>query len=257
MENKKRASREREQYNQGLQRDLYNKIWVSNTYSNELKNKKLKVHLVYGHQKTVLEIGTSAWRKWLEAFEIYPTHLDCINISENELEGDRKYSETTNNKPVFQLMDAHELQFMSESFDMVFGSSILHHLELIQSLKEIHRVLKPNGRIVFSEPLDTNPVGKLIRSLTPKARTVDEKPFRFKELSILKSFFDISVDTYECFSVPLGILSRIIFKQPQNPITYFAYKFDRTICSVCPPVKWYYRGMTIYGKKYITSGIGY
>ena len=248
MKYKERASREREQYNQGLQRERYTKVWFPCIYSKELKLNNLEKHLSYGHGKTVLEIGSSAWKKWLEPLKIYPAHLDCINISEKELQRGRKNSESTNIKPVFHLMDAHDLLFEDERFDVVYGSMILHHLELTQALRELHRVLKPNGIMAFAEPLDTNPIGKLVRYLTPKARTVDEQPFRFKELSTLKRFFDISVDTYEFVSVPFGILSGLIFKQPRNPITYTAYKLDRTICLVCPPVKWFYRRMTIYGK---------
>jgi SAM-dependent methyltransferase len=39
----------------------------------------------------------------------------------------------------------------------VYGSSILHHLELDPALGEIRRVLKPGGRLVFAEPNMLNP----------------------------------------------------------------------------------------------------
>ncbi|HQV00102.1 MAG TPA: class I SAM-dependent methyltransferase, partial [Bacteroidia bacterium] len=41
--------------------------------------------------------------------------------------------------------------------DVVFGSSVLHHLEFEASLNEIYRVLKPGGRMVFAEPNMLNP----------------------------------------------------------------------------------------------------
>ena len=46
-------------------------------------------------------------------------------------------------------MDANKLQFPDNSFDVVFGSSILHHLDINQTLDEITRVLKPNGKLVI------------------------------------------------------------------------------------------------------------
>lgn len=57
----------------------------------------------------------------------------------------------------FQKADAHQLQFLDGAFDVVFGSSILHHLDLGQALAEIHRVLKLGGRMVFAEPNMLNP----------------------------------------------------------------------------------------------------
>jgi ubiquinone/menaquinone biosynthesis C-methylase UbiE len=53
--------------------------------------------------------------------------------------------------------DAMDMKFESESFDVVFGSSILHHLEMDTAMKEIYRVLKPNGRMIFAEPNMLNP----------------------------------------------------------------------------------------------------
>lgn len=80
-------------------------------------------------------------------------------------------------------MDAHYLSLPDNSFDIVVGNGILHHLEdLNQVMHEIYRVLKPNGIAVFTEPLGMNPLLKIYRKLTPKYRTKDEKPFTEKEL---------------------------------------------------------------------------
>ncbi|HMR45159.1 MAG TPA: class I SAM-dependent methyltransferase [Bacteroidia bacterium] len=57
----------------------------------------------------------------------------------------------------FVLADAMKLQFDTNTFDVVFGSSVLHHLEFERSLNEILRVLKPGGRMVFAEPNMINP----------------------------------------------------------------------------------------------------
>jgi SAM-dependent methyltransferase len=56
------------------------------------------------------------------------------------------------------------LPFASESFDGVLCLNALHHLPSYRAaLSEIHRVLKPNGRAVFSEPGTAHAVQPLSR----------------------------------------------------------------------------------------------
>ena len=65
-------------------------------------------------------------------------------------------------------MDAHDLQFEDGTFDFVYGDAILHHLNMVPALDEIFRVLKPNGKILFVEPLDVNPVGETCKVFDKK-----------------------------------------------------------------------------------------
>lgn len=47
--------------------------------------------------------------------------------------------------------DAESLPFSDESFDLVLGHAVLHHLpDLRRAFSEFHRVLRPGGRIVFA-----------------------------------------------------------------------------------------------------------
>ena len=47
--------------------------------------------------------------------------------------------------------DAESLPFGNESFDLVIGHAVLHHLpDLRRAFSEFHRVLRPGGRIVFA-----------------------------------------------------------------------------------------------------------
>jgi SAM-dependent methyltransferase len=47
--------------------------------------------------------------------------------------------------------DAESLPFAGESFDLVLGHAVLHHLpDLERAFSEFHRVLKPGGLIVFA-----------------------------------------------------------------------------------------------------------
>ncbi|HTX44709.1 MAG TPA: methyltransferase domain-containing protein [Solirubrobacteraceae bacterium] len=64
--------------------------------------------------------------------------------------------------------DAESLPFPSESFDLVLGHAVLHHLpDLRRAFSEFHRVLRPGGRIVFAgEP---SRVGDRIASVPKRA----------------------------------------------------------------------------------------
>ena len=90
----------------------------------------------------------------------------------------------------FQVMDAEVLSFPDNSFDIVCGSGILHHLDLQKSIKEVNRVLKSGGRAVFFEPLGHNPLINLYRKLTPQMRSQDEKPLSVNDLKQIGDRFD-------------------------------------------------------------------
>jgi SAM-dependent methyltransferase len=57
----------------------------------------------------------------------------------------------------YQIQNACALSYSQDAFDSVVGSSVLHHLEIKEALRDIYRVLKPGGTIYFTEPNMLNP----------------------------------------------------------------------------------------------------
>jgi SAM-dependent methyltransferase len=62
------------------------------------------------------------------------------------------------------------MPYADESFDVVVGKGVLHHLDVDLAAPELHRVLRPGGRAAFTEPLGTNPVIAFARDHLPYPR---------------------------------------------------------------------------------------
>lgn len=197
----------------------------------------------------VLEIGSQSWVSSLFRYGYRPQSLVCINISEAELEVGRDHAAQLGCAADFRKMDAHNLEFEDGSFDMVFGTAILHHLEFARAMHEIHRVLRKGGKIVFVEPLRHNPVARLVRWLTPQARTADELPLGRPELRLIDRNF-ASVKHYcEMFTVLGAVAARPMFSNPINPITRFCDQLDDLVVRIVPAAGVYYRSVVICGVK--------
>ena len=88
--------------------------------------------------------------------------------------------------------DAEQMPYAASSFDAVYGSSVLHHLDLDRALAEVFRVLRPGGRCVFTEPNILNPQVAIMFHLGLTKRyfgvSPDEKAFsRFEAARALKA----------------------------------------------------------------------
>ena len=241
-----RAHRERSRYNQGLKRRTYNRILRHcGAYSKQTGG--IKRAMRHAHGSVVLELGCSAWADWIDRDDIHPKRLCVINISETELDNGRKLAPASRLTPTFFLMDGHFLAFADNTFDLVYGDAILHHLDLDTALPEIKRVLRPGGRIVFREPLGVNPIAKLVRWLTPAARTSEEQPFRRRELNLLRDHFDCIILPYQFFAVPLGVLSGLLMRNRKNGLTRLAGRLDDALIRRVPQAGIFYRQFTLVG----------
>lgn len=75
----------------------------------------------------------------------------CTDISPGMLRELRANADRLGLEVDAQVADAEELPFDDESFDLVHGHAVLHHLpDLDRAFAEIRRVLRPGGRLVFA-----------------------------------------------------------------------------------------------------------
>lgn len=89
----------------------------------------------------------------------------------------------------FAVEDAEHMSFPDASFDVVFGSGILHHLDLDASFRELNRVMRPGATALFWEPLGHNAAINAYRNRTPHARTEDEHPLLKSDFDLVRRYF--------------------------------------------------------------------
>jgi 2-polyprenyl-3-methyl-5-hydroxy-6-metoxy-1,4-benzoquinol methylase len=138
-----------------------------------------------------------------------------------------------------QEMDACNLLYGEESFDFVVGAGVLHHIDIDKASMEISRVLKSGGKAVFVEPLAHNPVSNMWRRLTPSARTSNEWPLTYSEISEMGKHFS-SVKCQE-FAL-LTLLSSLVYLITHNHRAKknsadILDKLDHVVLKVCKPLR--------------------
>lgn len=247
-----RARREKDRYNSNtIKRGNYTKIFSGSSYSSQLLSDTVTEIMKKANGTNVLEIGSNAFIGWVVARGVKPSKLTCINISESELKLGTDFVEKNEvDFPIeFKIMDANKLNFEDNQFDLVFGGAILHHLNFENAIKEVHRILKPDGVMVFHEPLAGNPVAKLIRVLTPFARTRDEKPLTRKNLEYVKKYFETNFGFFQLFTVFSTIVFKFCGLKESNPLSKAIFSIDVFISKKIPFIRPYFREILLCGTK--------
>lgn len=148
----------------------------------------------------------------------------------------------------YTVMDAHRTSFPDATFDLVVGRSILHHLDWEVAIREVARILKPGGIAVFTEPLGGNPAAKLIRRLTPRARTRDERPVERGQIQRADQVIGKGMHRYgNLLSVPLGMATSLVLRSPDNVLLRAADPLDRLIART--PMKYWMRQVVLAWEK--------
>lgn len=146
----------------------------------------------YGKGGKVLEYGCADGRASIarDHFIDQTASFHGIDISDQAIDSARQSAANRQlEKCSFSVMDAENMTFPDAEFDVVFGSGILHHLDLNRAFSEIARVLRPGGKAIFSEPLGHNVFLKLFRRMTPRLRTADEHPLLMRDVSLAEKYF--------------------------------------------------------------------
>ncbi|HEV2713654.1 MAG TPA: class I SAM-dependent methyltransferase, partial [Terriglobales bacterium] len=118
----------------------------------------------------------------------------------------------------YEIQNAYDLSYSDAAFDSVVGSSVLHHLEIQDALREIYRVLKPGGSICFTEPNMLNPQIAIQKNVPWVKRKLGDSPdetafFRWSLRHLLEvaGYREVRIDPFDFLhpKTPVPLVNRL------------------------------------------------
>lgn len=125
------------------------------------------------NNREVLEIGCGTGL-FTEELAKSGNRITAIDISEDLLALARQRVSAGN--VTFKVENAYATTFPDGSFDFIVGSSCLHHLDVERALREFHRLLRPGGGLMFTEPNMLNPQIALQKNIPYLKRLAGDSP---------------------------------------------------------------------------------
>lgn len=194
--------------------------------------------------KVALDYGCGDGRVAFRLAEKGARRVVGFDISSGQVEEARRLAEKAGyaDRMEFLVADAHATGFPDDSFDLIVGVAILHHLDLDEALREIRRILRPGGRAAFIEPLQANPLLRLGRKLTPGARTPDEHPLTVADWELCSRIFGgFRHSEQEFVTIPLMPMNLILPESIRKPLARRAIRMDRRMLRRFPRLRKYSR----------------
>lgn len=179
---------------------------------------KRRVQMLSGHLRpgmTILEVGCGTGYFTRELTRL-GADIVAIDVSPDLLEiAKAKYSAPNVR---YEIQNACALSYADAMFDSVVGSSILHHVEIEEALREIYRVLKPGGTICFTEPNMLNPQIAMQKNIPWIKRRLGDSPdetafFRWPLRRLLEQtgYRDVRIDPFDFLhpKTPVALIDRL------------------------------------------------
>lgn len=219
---------------------LYNYTLFIDDYYNAFLKTNIK------NTDSVLEFGCGMNSKinWLaaNAKERYSFDISDFAIEKHKEEAKKKGYSTE-----YIVADAHQLPYKDDSFDVIFGTAILHHLDLSVAIPELSRITKKDGIVVFVEPLGHNYFINKFRDKTPELRTPDEHPLLQSDLVNFEKYFSLNQTKYY-FLTPLFFYALFKNNTP-NFLIKLGRMIDATLFALLPFTRKYAWTTLLVGKR--------
>ena len=180
----------------------------------------------------ILDYGCGVGSSLEKVIKFKPKKIIGIDISEVSIEKAKTNCGLKSNIELY-VDNCEKTKFENNSFDIVYGTGILHHLNIDICVSEILRILKPGGKLLFIEPLGTNPLINIYRNFTPKSRSKDEHPLIKKDLDYIKKRFSKTNLKY------YGLLTLVFFPFYRSPKNSLLFKLLRSFDQILFKIKFF------------------
>lgn len=165
--------------------------------------------------KYILDLGCGGGESSIY-FALQNAHCVASDWSPKMVDAAQKLAEINHVKIDARVIDAMDIDLPQGTFDIVYAANLLHHVDTLKTLTEIHRILKPGGIACTWDPLKYNPVIKIYRRLAAKFRTPDEHALGFKVVRDAgKIFSHVEYETF--WFATLWIFMKFFFIEKVHP----------------------------------------
>jgi ubiquinone/menaquinone biosynthesis C-methylase UbiE len=186
------------------------------------ENRFILKHLGDVKDKYLLDLGCGAGENSVY-FSRLGAHCVASDYSPGMVEVALRLAESNGVAVEGRVINAMAIDYPDNTFDIVYAANLLHHIpDPLLSIREIHRVLKPGGKMCFWDPLRHNPVINVYRKMATEVRTEDEMPLHINIVNDIKrQFSNTKFDTFWIATLWIFLQFYLIEKVNPNQERYW------------------------------------
>lgn len=179
------------------------------------ENRFIVKHLGNIQGKRLLDLGCGAGENSVY-FARQGAYCMATDISPGMVETTMKLANKYGIAIEGKVINAMNIDFPDNSFDIIYAANILHHVNPQQALEEMYRVVKPGGKVCFWDPLRHNPIINIYRQIAKEVRTEDEMPLDIVIVDYIRKLFsEVKYDTF--WLISLWIFMQFYLIERVNP----------------------------------------
>lgn len=150
----------------------------------------------------------------------------------------------------FAVASAYHLPFATDSFDLIAGMAILHHVTEKETVaRELRRILKPGGRGVFMEPLGDSLLLERIRQFVPVPSGAPDDPDQWRSQFKHSEIAPLRAAGLEVGWQDFHLFSRLDRVTKSESIRRALNHLDRILLATLPPLRRFARAIVVEIRK--------
>jgi SAM-dependent methyltransferase len=184
--------------------------------------------------RTVLDLGCGSGEETIPLVH-RGARVIGIDISPDLIAIARRRLDEANLDAEVRVGSAYDTELPSESVDVIFSMSLVHHLELPRVRDEMLRVLRPGGFVVLKEPIRFSGGYARLLSFLPKHEDISEyeHPLTVPEFEIFQQGFQS--EGLRFFRLPLVPL----VQRSAPAVSRYAFRFSNFLMTRFPAISRY------------------